>query len=157
MVVIKCPFCGHLDTKVLDSRETDNGAVTRRRRECLTCEKRFTTYEHIEMADLVVVKKDGKREPFDRNKLRIGIIKACEKRPVSMEKIDALVSEIEAELANKETTEVKSSVIGELIMKKLKKIDKVAYIRFASVYRDFADLTLFKKEVEKLIQNKKAK
>ena len=154
MIAIKCPFCGHLDTKVLDSRETDNGAVTRRRRECLKCVKRFTTYEHIEMANLMVVKKDSKREPFDRNKLRLGLIKACEKRPVSMEKIDLMVSEIEAELMTKETTEIKSTTIGELVMKKLKKADKVAYIRFASVYRDFADLTSFKKEVEKLLEKK---
>ncbi len=154
MVTIKCPFCGHLDTKVLDSRETDNGAVTRRRRECLKCSKRFTTYEHIEM-ELMVVKKDGKREPFDRNKLRIGVIKACEKRPISMERIEAMVSEIEAELLGLEKTEIKSSAIGELVMKKLKKVDKVAYIRFASVYRDFADLTSFKKEVERLLENKK--
>lgn len=154
MVTIKCPFCGHLDTKVLDSRETDNGAVTRRRRECLKCSKRLTTYEHIEMAGLIVVKKDGKREPFDRNKLRLGVIKACEKRPISIERIDALVSEIEAEIMNLEKTEIKSSTVGELVMKKLKKVDKVAYIRFASVYRDFADLTSFKKEVEKLLEKK---
>ncbi len=154
MVTIKCPFCGHLDTKVLDSRETDNGAVTRRRRECLKCSKRFTTYEHIEMAGLMVVKKDGKREPFDRNKLRLGVIKACEKRPISIERIDALISEIEAEIMNLEKTEIKSSTVGELVMKKLKKVDKVAYIRFASVYRDFADLTSFKKEVEKLLEKK---
>ncbi len=107
------------------------------------------------MAGLMVVKKDGKREPFDRNKLRLGIVKACEKRPVSMEKIDAMVSEIEADLMTRETTEIKSSTIGELVMKKLRKADKVAYIRFASVYRDFADLTSFKKEVERLIGNKK--
>ena len=151
---IKCPFCGHLDTKVLDSRETDSGAVTRRRRECLKCAKRFTTYEHIEM-ELMVVKKDGKREPFDRNKLRVGVTKACEKRPISMEKIDALVSEIEAELLGKEQSEAKSTAIGELVMRKLKKVDKVAYIRFASVYRDFTDLTSFKKEVEKLLEKKK--
>jgi transcriptional repressor NrdR len=150
---IKCPFCGHLDTKVLDSRETDNGAVTRRRRECLKCEKRFTTYEHIEM-ELMVVKKDGKREPFDRNKLRLGLVKACEKRPISMEKIDAMTSEIEADLVGKEAQEIKSTMIGELVMKKLKKVDKVAYIRFASVYREFADLTSFKKEVEKLLVKK---
>jgi len=154
VVTIKCPFCGHLDTKVLDSRETDNGAVTRRRRECLKCSKRFTTYEHIEMAGLMVVKKDGKREPFDRNKLRLGVIKACEKRPISIERIDALISEIEAEIMNLEKTEIKSSTVGELVMKKLKKVDKVAYIRFASVYRDFADLTSFKKEVEKLLEKK---
>ena len=106
------------------------------------------------MANLMVVKKDSKREPFDRNKLRLGLIKACEKRPVSMEKIDLMVSEIEAELMTKETTEIKSTTIGELLMKKLKKADKVAYIRFASVYRDFADLTSFKKEVEKLLEKK---
>jgi len=106
------------------------------------------------MAGLIVVKKDGKREPFDRNKLRLGVIKACEKRPISIERIDALVSEIEAEIMNLEKTEIKSSTVGELVMKKLKKVDKVAYIRFASVYRDFADLTSFKKEVEKLLEKK---
>lgn len=111
----------------------------------------------MEMANLMIIKKDGKREPFDRNKLRIGIIKACEKRPVSMEKIDSLVNEVETELMNLERAEIKSSVMGELVMKKLKKMDKVAYIRFASVYRDFTDLTSFKKEVEKLLENKKGK
>ena len=151
---MKCPYCSQLETKVLDKRETDNDAVTRRRRQCLTCEKRFTTYEHIEMVDLMIVKKDGSRQQFDRQKLKNGILKACEKRPIDLEKLDTVVSQIEAELLNSDGTEIASAKLGELVMKKLKKLDKVAYIRFASVYRDFADLTEFKEELDRLLAAK---
>lgn len=151
---MKCPYCSHQETKVLDKRDTENNAVTRRRRECLKCEKRFTTYEHIEMVDLHIIKKEGKREQFDRQKLKAGVLKACEKRPIPVEKIDELVSQIEAELLDMDSTEITSAKLGELVMRKLKKLDKVAYIRFASVYRDFADLTEFKEELDKLLVKK---
>ena len=137
---MKCPFCQSIDTKVVDKREIEDNVVTRRRRECLNCEKRFTTYERIEMSNILVIKKDGKREQFDREKVKKGIIRACEKRNVSMEEIDKVVQDLEQKLRNMESTEVKSKVIGEFIMKILKKIDKVAYIRFASVYKDFEDI-----------------
>jgi transcriptional repressor NrdR len=139
---MKCPFCQSDESKVLDKR--DSGEDIRRRRECLKCKRRFTTYENIEEAKIFVVKKDGRREPFSRDKLRSGFIKACEKRPVSQEKIDNAVSEIEQKLKEK-GKEVSSKIIGELVIKKLKCLDKVAYIRFASVYREFADVSEFKK------------
>jgi len=147
---MRCPYCTASDTRVVDTRESAEFDVTRRRRECLKCKKRFTTYERVEMLDLVVVKKDGRREPFNRNKLRVGILKACEKRPVSLEKIDKMIDEIEAELKSLETTEIQSKITGELIMDQLKNVDKVAYLRFASVYRDFNDIKSFEKEVNKL-------
>lgn len=147
---MKCPFCPSPETKVVDKREIENEAVTRRRRECLKCEKRFTTYEHIEVVNLNIVKKDGRREKFDRNKLKGGIVRACEKRPVPGEKIDQVVSDVEYELMGKEREEITSKTLGELVMKRLRKLDKVAYIRFASVYRDFADITMFKSELDKL-------
>ena len=141
-----CPYCNNLETKVTDKR--DSNEITRRRRECLKCEKRFTTYERIEL-DLGVIKKDGKKETFDRNKLYKGIVKSLEKRNLSGEEIDSLVSEIEAKIYRvAKDKDIKSSKIGEIIMDKLKKIDKVAYIRFASVYRDFADVDDFKKEIK---------
>ena len=148
---MKCPYCNYDETKVTDKRDSDEG-VTRRRRECLKCEKRFTTYERVENIDLVVVKKDGRREQFDRKKLLTGLMKACEKRPVSIDTIEKLVDEIESELRKRETKEITGKDVGELVMKKLKSIDKVAYIRFASVYREFADLETFQKELEKLIK-----
>jgi transcriptional repressor NrdR len=126
--------------------------VTRRRRECLKCEKRFTTYERVEMIDLMIIKKDGKREPYSRDKVKSGLLKACEKRPVSQEKIEQVVDKIEAEIRNQETTEVPSTFIGELVMKKLKTLDKVAYIRFASVYKAFADIDDFKEELNKVLK-----
>ena len=147
---MKCPYCSNQGTKVVDKRETEDYVVTRRRRECLDCEKRFTTYERVETSNIVVVKKDGKREQFDREKVKKGIIRACEKRNVSMEEIDKVVQDLEQKLRNMESTEVKSKVIGEFIMKSLKKIDKVAYIRFASVYKDFEDIESFKQAIEKL-------
>ena len=147
---MNCPFCSNEEHRVVDKREANE--ATRRRRECLRCKKRFTTYERIEPFNLVVVKKDGRREPFNREKLRSGMIKACEKRPIPQEKIDVAVDEIEAELRSEEKKEVSSTHVGELVMRKLKKLDKVAYIRFASVYRQFADLESFEKELKKLIK-----
>jgi transcriptional repressor NrdR len=143
---MKCVFCGE-DTKVTDKRESPDG--TRRRRECLKCKKRFTTYERPEDKDIMVVKKDGRREHFADEKLRLGLIKACQKRPVSMDKIDGLVEEIKEKLKAK-GKEVKVEMIGKMVMNKLKRLDKVAYIRFASVYLDFHDVKDFKKEVEGL-------
>jgi len=134
---------------VVDKRESSPG-ITRRRRECQKCKKRFTTYEKVEILDLSIIKKDGTREAFDREKLEKGIRRACEKRPIEQEKIDKIVSEIEAELLNKKAKEVSSREIGELVMKKLKKLDKVAYIRFASVYREFEDINSFEEELDKL-------
>jgi len=149
-IKMKCPYCSNKETKVLDKRETEDLSVTRRRRECLKCRKRFTTYEKIEETELVIVKKDGKRERFDRHKLITGILKACEKRPVSMEKIERSVKDIELELREKGDKEVPSKKLGQLVMRKLKTLDKVAYIRFASVYREFQDLESFREELGKL-------
>ena len=151
---MKCPFCFYNNTKVVDKRETEDSDVTRRRRECLKCKKRFTTYERVEDLGLIVVKKDGRRENFDIEKIKRGIVKACEKRPISYEQIDELVNSIEAELRKLKTKEVSSSLIGEKIVSKLKKIDKVAYIRFASVYRSFADITDFEKELKELVKKR---
>lgn len=145
-----CPFCAHDTTKVLDKREATSGKETRRRRECTKCGRRFTTFERVETLDLLIVKKDGKREIFDRGKLRSGIIKSCEKRPISADSIEKVVDEIEAELRKGTTSEVSSKEVGELVTKKLKKLDKVAYIRFASVYRQFADIKDFEKELKNL-------
>ncbi len=151
---MKCPFCEYPDTKVIDSRHTEEGHAIRRRRECDQCNKRFTTYEKIEEMTLMVVKKDGRREPFDRGKVLSGIIKACEKRPVPMAEIERIVNEIERGLNNMMEKEVNSSFIGELIMEKLKDVDEVAYVRFASVYRQFTDVNTFVAEVEKLLSKK---
>lgn len=145
-----CPFCAHDTTKVLDKREATSGKETRRRRECTKCGRRFTTFERVETLDLLVVKKDGKREIFDRGKLRSGIIKSCEKRPISAESIEKVVDEIEGELRKGTSSEVSSKEIGELVTRKLKKLDKIAYIRFASVYRQFADIKDFEKELKNL-------
>lgn len=146
---MRCPFCSNKETRVVETRETEEG-VTRRRRECLSCRKRFTTYENTENFNLRIIKKDGNREFFDKEKVRKGILKACEKRPVSNEEIDRVVDDIEKTLRNKSSLEVKSSVIGDLIMKYLKRLDSVAYIRFASVYRSFQDIGEFEKEVRLL-------
>ena len=147
---MKCPYCNYEETQVIDTRETENLEVTRRRRECLKCNKRFTTYERVEEADIIVVKKDGRRERFERKKLMDGILKACEKRNISLEKIEKLVDDVESDLRKRDSVEVESKVIGEIAMKKLKTLDKVAYIRFASVYREFEDLERFEEELEKL-------
>lgn len=144
-----CPYCLHEETKVLETRESEEGN-TRRRRECEKCEKRFTTYERMETSGLVVIKKDGSRVPYSREKIRNGLLKACEKRPISAEQIDQAVDHIEAKLRKEEETEIPSKLIGELVMERLKKIDKVAYIRFASVYRSFEDVESFKREIQAL-------
>lgn len=146
-----CPYCRNPETKVLDSRDSESEAV-RRRRECPKCERRFTTYERAEIIDLVVLKKDGRGEPFDRNKLLRGVIKSCEKRPIKPIQIERIVDEIELELRKQDKVEVTSAEIGELVMSKLKQIDKIAYIRFASVYRDFTDVNDFKKELNLLLK-----
>ena len=140
---MKCIFCGNTESKVLDSRKSDENNSIRRRRECLGCGKRFTTYETIETAPILVIKNDNSRQQFDAEKIKRGVIRACEKRPISMAQIDQLIDEIEKEIANSLEQEVKSSQIGEMVMKKLKVLDEVAYIRFASVYRKFTDVTHF--------------
>lgn len=145
-----CPFCSFDKTAVIDKREGIGGKTTRRRRQCQKCNRRFTTFERIETLDLLVIKKDGKREIFDRSKLRSGIIKSCEKRPVSAEDIEKIIDEVEGDLRKDGKDEVLSKRIGELVIRKLKKLDEVAYIRFASVYRQFADLSDFEKELAKL-------
>lgn len=147
---MKCPYCGHNDDKVLDSRAVREGEGIRRRRECLGCDRRFTTYEEIEEMRLMVVKKDLRREPFDRSKILKGMVTACEKRPVSAAQLDDAVEEIERALNNRGDREVNSTDIGEMVIDKLRQLDKVAYIRFASVYRQFEDVTQFKELVEVL-------
>ena len=148
---MKCPFCGYAESKVLDTRSCDDGSKIRRRRECLSCAKRFTSYETIELVPIMVIKRDNTREQFDRNKLMNGILRACQKRPVSVETVQKVVDEIEYTLQNKLVSEVTSAEIGELTMEKLKGTDDVAYVRFASVYRQFGDLNTFMKELKKLI------
>jgi transcriptional repressor NrdR len=152
---MKCPFCGNPDTKVIDSRPTEEGQAIRRRRECESCSKRFTTYETVEEIPIMVVKKDGSREAFDRNKLTRGIIKACEKRPVPIADVEKIVAEIESGLNNLMKKEMDSAIIGEFVMEHLKSLDDVAYVRFASVYRQFTDAESFRKEVDKLLENDK--
>lgn len=149
---MKCPFCSFEESKVIDSRPTDEGARIRRRRECISCGKRFTTYEIIESVPIMVIKKDKSRQPFDRQKLFNGIMRACEKRPVSVSDVEKIVDEIEAEIQNSLDREVTSVKIGELVMDKLKDIDEVAYVRFASVYRSFKDINTFMNEVKKLLE-----
>ncbi|MBQ1483699.1 MAG: transcriptional regulator NrdR [Clostridia bacterium] len=147
---MRCPFCDNEDSKVIDSRPIDEGHAIRRRRECEKCGKRFTTYEKVEVSIIMVIKKDGSREAFDRGKLLSGIIKACEKRPVTMAEMERVVDNIERGLNNLMEKEVKSSFIGELVMDNLKELDEVAYVRFASVYRQFTDVNTFIKEIEEL-------
>ncbi|WP_312640454.1 transcriptional regulator NrdR [Hydrogenoanaerobacterium sp.] len=149
---MKCPFCGYEETKVIDSRPTDE--KIRRRRECLNCEKRFTTYEVVETMPLVVIKKDKSREIFDRDKLMNGLVRACEKRPISVEMLDNIVNGIETQLLNMLEREVSSYQIGEMAMQRLKNIDEVAYVRFASVYRQFADINSFMDELKTLLKEK---
>ena len=153
---MKCPFCGHIDDKVIDSRLSKEGDIVRRRRECLKCEGRFTSYERIEEIFPLVVKKDGRREPFDRQKILRGLEKACEKRPIGMEAREALVERIEKKLQESGEKELPSSWIGEQIMLELKGIDEVAYVRFASVYRQFRDIKEFMEEIKGLVVDKKA-
>ena len=151
---MRCPYCENPDTKVIDSRPTEEGHAIRRRRGCENCGKRFTTYEKVEESIIMIIKKDGRREAFDRSKVMSRIVKACEKRPVPMAEIERIVDEIERGLNNLMEKEVESTFIGELIMDQLKKVDEVAYVRFASVYRQFTDVNTFIKEIEKLIGNK---
>ncbi len=151
---MKCPYCSYYDTSVLDSRDSEDLGSIRRRRECLKCEKRFTTYERVDMVNMFVLKKDGRREQFDRKKLMTGMLKATEKRPVSMDQIEKAVDEIERELRRRESIEIPSADMGEVVMNKLKTLDEVAYIRFASVYRSFDNLETFEKEVKSLLKNK---
>lgn len=151
---MKCPYCGYVDSKVIDSRSSDDSEKIRRRRECLDCGKRFTTYEMIETVPLIVVKRDKTREPFSREKLSLGLMRACEKRPVSCETIDTIVCKIERKLQNSFEREVTSQVIGEFAMDYLKDIDEVAYVRFASVYRQFKDINTFMEELSKLLSSK---
>ncbi len=151
---MRCPYCGHLESKVIDSRESKKSVSIRRRRECLACKRRYTTYEKIEEIPYMVVKKDGRREPFDSQKLMRGLMKACEKRPVPMRKLEEIVEEIETRLQEKSDKEISTSEIGRFVMRKLKVLDKVAYVRFASVYREFKDVLEFKKELEKLLKER---
>ena len=151
---MKCPFCGYLEDKVIDSRLSHDGGTTRRRRECLKCEKRFTTYERVEESLPLVVKKDGTRETFDRNKILSGMVKACEKRPVSMEDIEKAVERLEMKFLDS-GVEIQSKAIGEAVMEELKRLDEVAYVRFASVYREFRDINEFMKELKDLLVDKK--
>ncbi len=152
---MKCPFCGYTDSKVIDSRPAEDGTTIRRRRECLECQKRFTTYEIIERMPLVVIKRDGSRESFDKVKIINGVIRACEKRPVTMTQIEGLANDIELELRGRLESEVKSEVIGEMVMARLKDLDEVAYVRFASVYRSFKDINTFMEELTKLLGDRK--
>ena len=148
---MKCPYCEYLESKVIDSRPIDDGASIRRRRECLKCEKRFTTYEQIESVPLVIIKKDGKRQVYNRQKLLNGILRACEKTPVSFAQIETMVLEIESVLNNSLDREVSSTEIGELVMDKLKKVNDIAYVRFASVYREFRDVNTFMDELKRVL------
>jgi len=151
---MRCIYCGYEDSKVLDSRPADDNYAIRRRRECLRCGRRFTTYERVEDVPLVVVKKSGNRDLFDRNKLLTGLLKACEKREISLETLENAASEIERELLNEPEREISTGRIGEMVMDKLQSIDPVAYVRFASVYREFKDVETFKKEIENLLDRK---
>lgn len=151
---MKCTFCGSFKNRVIDSRLGKDGLAIRRRRECLDCKRRFTTYERVEEVDLLVVKKDGRREPFDRNKVIKGMLKACEKRPISVKLIEDFVSEFERELQERGVREVESPEIGERVIKKLYELDEVAYVRFASVYRSFKDINQFMEELRELLKDK---
>ena len=151
---MKCPYCSHLESKVVDSRPADEGSSIRRRRECLECHKRFTTYETMESLPLVVIKRDGSRQTFDRSKLLSSMLKSCEKRSVSMSTLEQIANEIEQTLQNEMEREIPSTEIGELVMEKLKGVDEVAYVRFASVYRQFKDISTFMNELNKLLQEK---
>ena len=151
---MKCPFCGDQESKVVDSRHSEDGTSIRRRRECLSCGKRFTTYETVESLPIVVVKKDNSRQSFDRNKILNGMVRACEKRPVSMAALETAVDEIEQIIQNSLEREIRTSDIGELVMERLKPLDEVAYVRFASVYRQFKDINTFMQELNKILEEK---
>ena len=149
---MKCPFCGAADTKVIDSRPAEDNSSIRRRRQCVICGKRFTTYEKLETMPLMVIKKDQTREPYDRSKIEAGVVHSCHKRPVSTQQINQMIDEIENQIFNMEEKEVPTSAIGELVMGKLKDLDEVAYVRFASVYREFKDMNTFIDEIGKLLK-----
>ncbi|MBO4616673.1 MAG: transcriptional repressor NrdR [Lachnospiraceae bacterium] len=149
---MKCPFCGHPDTSVIDSRPADDNSSIRRRRVCSACDKRFTTYEKVETIPLIIVKKDKNRETYDRRKLEGGVLRACHKRPVTASEISRIVDEVETEIFSREEKEIDSHVIGELVMQKLKDVDAVAYVRFASVYKDFKDVDTFMDELKKMLK-----
>ena len=151
---MKCPYCAHLESKVVDSRPAEEGSSIRRRRECLACHKRFTTYETVESLPMVVIKKDGSRQTFDRSKVLRGIQRSCEKRPVPVADMERMALEIEQELQNKLEREISTELVGEMVMDKLKKADEVAYVRFASVYRQFKDINTFMSELNKLLNEK---
>jgi transcriptional repressor NrdR len=151
-----CPFCGHIEDRVVDSREAKEGDVVRRRRECLACQRRFTTYERIDEIPYMVVKKDGRREKFDRQKVLGGLLKACEKRPVPMGKLAEIVDEVEGMLFGSAEREIPTTSIGELLMERLRALDKIAYVRFASVYRDFQDEEAFFHELKELMRHKRS-
>lgn len=151
---MKCPYCGHEESKVVDSRSTEDNTAIRRRRECLKCRKRYTTYEKIENLPILVIKKNMEREYFDRDKMLNGLIKACQKRPVSRQELESIADDIEKTINNKMITEINSSDIGEMVMKRLKDIDEVSYVRFASVYRQFKDINTFMEEIKNLISKK---
>lgn len=152
---MKCPFCSHIEDKVIDSRESKEADVIRRRRECLKCQRRYTTYERVEDVPYLVVKKDGRREKFDRQKVLSGLLRACEKRPIGMARLAELVDEVEQRLAESVDREISTTEIGEMLVARLREIDKVAYVRFASVYRDFQDAEAFFEELKDLIQRKR--
>ena len=151
---MRCPYCGYKESKVVDSRPADEGSSIRRRRECLSCEKRFTTYETVESLPMVVIKKDGSRQSFDRQKMLRGMIRACEKRPVTLAELERIADEIEQELQNSMEREIRTEAIGEKVMDRLRKVDQVAYVRFASVYRQFKDIDTFMAELNKLLAEK---
>ena len=151
---MKCPYCGYKESKVIDSRPAEEGSSIRRRRECLSCAKRFTTYETVESLPIVVIKKDGSRQSFDRQKVLRGMIRACEKRPVALAELERIADEIEQELQNSMEREIRTEVIGEKVMERLRKVDQVAYVRFASVYRQFKDIDTFMAELNKLLAEK---
>ncbi len=150
---MKCPYCGITDNKVIDSRLSKDGTVIRRRRECIDCKRRFTTYEHIEEIPITIIKKDGRREIFNREKVRMGMKRACQKRNISVETIEDFIDELERDLKEIEDKEIPSNMVGEMVMKKLKNLDDVAYVRFASVYREFKDVNDFVAELKKLLSN----
>jgi len=151
-----CPFCGHREDKVIDSRESKEGDVIRRRRQCLGCERRFTTYERSDEIPYMVIKKDGRREKFDRQKVLGGLLKACEKRPIPMSRLAEIVDEVEAKLADSAEREISTTEVGEMLMERLRNLDKIAYVRFASVYRDFQDLEAFLNELKQLVMQKRS-
>ena len=152
---MKCPFCGHIEDKVVDSRESKEGASIRRRRECLSCTRRFTTYERVDEIPYMVVKKDGRREKFDRQKVLAGLVRACEKRPVSMNQLESIVDEVEAHVMEAQDRECPSPEIGQIVMKRLRHLDQVAYVRFASVYLDFKDIKVFMDVLKDLLRSSK--